>query len=745
MKLRFFLLAMIFVVITGGTTLKAEQIEIKVDGSKKMGTVPDVFSSSVWMVKANNRYQIERFFNENNPRIVHFTIDLLLPNTKSFEEYKQKLKNEFFNPSGGPYFLAQQVKKENAYLIIGLDPYTMPSWLSARKGDHRGAFTHEEWWTIEQLSPPQDYSLWGDVVYFTLKFLRDDLGVKKTGFYVGHEPNWLWFGSEESLFKYYEYAAKAAKKLGKDVLVGGLGAWDLMAKKEGCDYETLTPAVKELCKKEGNWTNPKGEPLLKSFIEYIAKHNVPLDFINWHTFSHDPHQFMEDGKTARQWLKDKKLDQVKLFVSDWTYWAGWPYPDDYLDTEETASNVLVALSYMHKGGIDWQGHDFDIFVDAHESDVIKKRRNAEFIGDWPIFTRNNIVKPVYNALKALSMVTGEKGNQSPKLLDVKVSDEDIGIAALSTLKDDEIALIVSNFVPQQQRFRPYLFKRLKKKANFDTADLKVMKECASAQTGRNKKDVILSCMEKFSRTTNDELKKEKAELFSKIYACSNEESASKISSCIKKSALNVQHSETKEIASFLSDTLKQSAAPTSLKINFMNLPFRVDSNATVYVIDKNHSNACRLNKKTEPSPSDTPCGIGGKVDKAVWQAEAESKKNAVRSVANLLISKRYSKEQIQQVKNSVAECKDARGKGKCLKEKLTSIGLKKTDLEDSIKVFKDDKQKMFFEETDKINHWDEISLEGSKRIEKLNTHDTIRTLNLTMEPNAIYVIVLKKK
>lgn len=87
---------------------------------------------------------------------------------------------------------------------------------------------------------------------------------------------------------------------------------------------------------------------------------------------------------------------------------------------------------------------------------------------------------------------------------------------------------------------------------------------------------------------------------------------------------NAKYPQTKIIASELSDTLKRTSSNKSLKIDFANLSFSPSAQATVYTIDSNNSNACKLNKKTEPSSTDTLCGIGGMVDKAVWQANADA-------------------------------------------------------------------------------------------------------------------------
>lgn len=743
MKIFLSLLTILIVLTVKPFYTFSETIEMKVNAAKGLGPVPDLFSSSIWIVKANNRHNIERFFKDNHPKAIQFTFDLFLPKTKSLEDYKQKFKNEFFHPSGIPYLVVQKAKEADAELIVGFDPFTIPAWLSLRQGDKRPAFTHESWWTIEQLSPPRDFKLWGEVVGFALSFLRNELGVKKLGFFVGHEPNWLWMGTEESLFQYYEAAARSAKNVSSEIKVGGLGPWSLTAKKEGADFEGITPAIGDLAKKEGGWKNPKGEPLLKSFIEYVAKNNVPLDFINWHSFTHNSRQLVSDGKTVSQWLKEKNLDNVRIYISDWAYWAGWPYPDDYLDTEETASEAITALFHMWEGGVDWHGHDFDIQVDAHENSRRKERRNAEFIGDWPLFTKHGIIKPVYNSFKALTMATKPDGEKIPELLRVESSADDI--IAISTMKDDGIYVLLSNFAPRQARLRSTVTKLLLEKSGFSPEEINWLKECIQEGKKSKRKDTLLACKDQFIARVKDGQKTEVVEFLANIYShLQKKPSMEGVLTYLGEVSSNAKYPQTKIIASELSDTLKRTSSNKSLKIDFANLSFSPSAQATVYTIDSNNSNACKLNKKTEPSSTDTLCGIGGMVDKAVWQANADANTYAQKNLEDFLLSKGYSTKHLEILREKIRTAKN-KGNLKELFDQLTKKGFQKKDIALGFRKLKAIRQNYLREQIDKINEWKEISLEGSKETTAVNVTKDTATLNISMEPNSVRLIILGKK
>lgn len=723
------------------TSVQAVEVEVKAD--RVLGAVPDVFSSSVWIVKANNRYQIERFLAENHPKAIQLTLDLFLPKTKSFSDYKTKLKDEYFVSSGVARLVVESAKEKGAYLIVGFDPFSMPSWLSSRQGDRRSALTHEKWWTIEQMSPTSNYKLWGETVSFLLTFLSEELGVKKLGFYVGHEPNWLWMGNEESLFKYYEAAARAAKKVSPEILVGGLGPWNLEAKKEGADFDGITQEIIELATRERDWKNPDDKPLLKSFIEYVSKFNVPLDFLNWHSFLHDSRVLVSDAKKASEWLRESHLDDVKLYISDWTYWAGWPYPDDYLDTEETAAQAIQALFHMWKGGVWGHGHDFDIQVDVHEVRRRSERNNAEFVGDWPLFTKHGIIKPIYNAFKALSLVTKPLGDSSsPTLLETNSSSDDL--ISIASMRNDGVYLLLSNHSPLQARLRGLLKKIIVTESNFSKEELAWLKNCLKENKLSKKEHPLLSCKEQFLARTTEPQKIELVEFLAKVYPLvKTSPNLKNLISHIREAANNLKHDKNKKIASLVSNTLKENFELKSVNINFTNLPFSPSSEAQVFSIDRRHSNACKLNKDSESAPSQALCGIDGRVDRAVWQAKADANEHAKEKLKGFLAKKGYSEEKIH---NALRQVELALKKGEATKviEALSKRGFRKKDITSGIEKLKAIRQERLAEEIDAINSWQEISLEGSKALVPLGTAKTGTAINVAMEPNSVKLIVIKK-
>jgi len=720
-----FVLSIFFLLLIGTSSIRAETLGLTVNASKILGPVPDILSSSVWISKAGtnrkyHRYQLNRFFSENNPKTIQFTFDVdFLHYSRSFDDFKRKL-SELFYPTSVCSLLIQYVKKAGAGLIVGFDPFSMPAWLSSKQGDHGQALAHSGFWTIERVSPPKDYELWGKVVKFTLTFLRNKLGAQRLGFYVGHEPNRDWLGSEESLFKYYEFAARAAKDVSTDIKIGGLGTWSVDARKADCRDSGYTKNVQRLCMKEGKWADPEKEPLVKNFIEYVARHKVPLDFINWHSFGNTPpSRFIEDAQTVEKWLKEAKLKGVALYPSDWTYWGNMSYPADIIDTEETASYYITAIHNMWKGGIDWHGHDFDIEVSSFENIRRKERKNSEFIGDWPVFTRSGVIKPVYNAFKALSLTTGSKRGMATKMIDAEFSFKN-SMVAITALKDDGIYLLLSNYVPTI-RLESYYgtekpFFRL---AESIRKELSAIKGCAMARMVNKQddkksiKDKISECKDMVAERLKDPYKIEALNTFMNMRAClpkeirnktlkdikdksvkeMNEKTISDTFSCINRTTSQVKNSALKKL--IREDILRFSDLfnmTKSVTINYVNLPFPLSSYATTYTVDSRHSNSCKHNKKTEKSSTDTQCGIGGEIDRHIWELRKKIKcRDDIRNCFK-------SEEIYEQYENGL----------------------------------------------NKINDSKDISLEGSMQKRPFRVTESGYLLDVDMEPNSIMLIILNK-
>lgn len=626
----------------------ASAATVIVDSGERLGRPPELLASNVWIVAKNDlrhRYYIEKFFAEQRPKVVQYTLsfDIFMQDTRNLEDYLKRLERVLLKEDGAPRLVMEGVKAADARLVVGFEPYSMPPWLSARRGDDRRAYVNEEWWTIERVSPPGDYVLAGRVVKETLRFLKDRIGVKKLGFYVGHEPETQWLGDEGSLFRYYEHAARAAKEVDPNIQVGGLGFYAIASRKVGCDDSHFTPATQDLCRKEGGWSDPRSVLMMRSFVNYCIQHKVPLDFINWHSFGIvPPDRYQGDATAIKGWLREGGLDRVVLYPSDWTYWAG-PYPTDYLDTEEAAAYVVSALYSMWKAGIAWHGHDLNIEVAGFEAKRARERQDAEFIGDWPLLTRHGVVKPVYNAFRAVTLLTAGSAEQ----IAASVSGApDLGVFA--TVKDDGVYVLMSNYMPGKEKAAQYALFRYFGRMGLSSEDVWLVLACRKISETKQEEQAA-RCRKLIDERLTTPKERQAIAFVRKARQCVGDRNGKREGgvACIRALA---ESSGSPDIARATDEALRPLAKrPVALAVQLEveRLPFAVAGNAKAFWIDRAHANACRANKATESRSTDTACGIGGRVDKAiaplVHQAKREMNDPAKRGLLQSRKGEMYEK------------------------------------------------------------------------------------------------------
>ncbi|MCF6158412.1 MAG: hypothetical protein E3K32_07535 [wastewater metagenome] len=726
---------------------------IRVDASKDWGGIPDILSSSLWITHPSEKdiYILHKFFSENRPSTIQLTIPLGGTDFKSFKrDMREYLSNE------GVSLVIEKSKEYNTTLIIGFDPAPMRSWLSSRPGDYRKIGKNTGSFNIEQTSPPANYHLWGEVVKETLTYFRNGLHVRNLGFYVGHEPNRDWLGSEESFFKYYEEAARAAKSVSKNIKVGGIGPWSVEAPKVPCDYPEYAPYVSDLCSADGGWADPQKQPLLRNFITYVAHYRLPLDFINWHSFGAIPEGFLKDADTIRGWLKESGIEEetIILFPSDWTYWAN-SYPADYLDGQENAAYCIQAIYYMWKAGIGWHGHDFNVFDDGLENAIKGNRQNKLFIGNWGIFTRRQqtgwgITKPVYNALKALTIVAGKNTDHSRRLISTQFPEKE-SIVAFSTLSDNRkrISLMISHYTPHDtEKLKKHILHKIETTTEFLEKEKIELKKCMEKNSGKRKDKALLECINKLIPTINDFGKTEAINFIKNIYPFLGDKK--RLEYILNTS--QIEYSETRKIANTLKDVIDD-VRPRQIQVHFTNIPFTGKAKLITYTIDDTYSNACTFNKSTEPTKTNAPCGMGGVIDQAVWTAKEEASKEGMKAAKDYLLSSGYTNKEIGFVEKNIKKYKNTSGIKQNLNQWIKKIHTKwnkyppkkiQADFKNAFERYRGSYRSSYYNALDTINNWNEISLEGSKREKEIVIKERTFVKDITVEPNSVYLFILKE-
>ena len=598
-------------------------INVNVNAGKQIGELPEMFKAGMWVVDSTEgtSYIFDKFAGENAMGIMQFQFGVEtnpLLYSESLKDYKQRLI-ELTKPGTILRNQLDKAKENKAHISMGLGGGTwfMPRWLSAynyraiddpvcngqpseiQNGKtvcdaYSIIFAELYGYNIGGNTYPNDWNAWKEVVQFTAKYYYEDeftdqdvgkikgFGIKDLSFWFGHEPDWGFFGSENDFFLMYENTAKAVKEMYPNIKVGGIGTVGISTPKT-CPYPEN---LKSFCTKHDTQDN---EPMMKNFIEYAAAKKVPIDFLNYHQFGEPPivEHFEKTKKETSKWLLENgfESDKVILYPADWSLEGVNCNPNAYpqldsLDTEYRSAYVVSSLYAMEKAGVKWHSHDFDVFDATGATKVSKERKGSIFDSCWPIFTRidnTQIIKPVYNSFKALSVLAGKNENEDIYRLKAEFDENSFVAAIASQTKDMKTTrVLLSNFIPKGEIAGEYRSKAIK------------------------------SCL--FSKGYSEN------ELKSLLEAVKNKQS---IPQEAKEDAAECQKKADAGIAAYAESPVNVKLAVSGLSPGSYTMK--------TYTIDKDNANSCRLKKKTEAEPSNTECGINGIIEQKIKLAKDEAR------------------------------------------------------------------------------------------------------------------------
>ena len=758
-----------------GSANQQDRVAVKVDAAASLGEMPFLFRTGIWLQdNPNYKYVLSKFTADNAVGKIQIEIGNELAGSKSFADFKEATKKRYAPGTVFRYGI-DEAKKTGQTLIIGQWPGKMPQWLSSRAGDSR--VYSDSGFKIGPFSPPKCYKEkcyqpkemtcyndecktetaaqleadgsvvgWRGVVDYTIKFFRDELGIKNLGYYFGHEQNKDWLGSEEEFYKTYEATAKAVKGVDPSIPLGGAGPWYYAASRLKCQPADFNQLGMDICATIPGWSMDNfKKPLNQNFLEYAEAHDLPVDFLNYHMFGEIPTAASQEqmAGTMRGWLAAAGFsEQTPLYPADWTIWSG-NYPADYIDTEYNAAYVVNSLYYMDKAGIAWHSHDFNV-----RSGVLEKPagKNAQFSGDWPIFTVSDIIKPVYNSFRAVSLVYGKAEGKAANRLKTEFNDE--FLTAVSSLTGDKktARVLLANFSPAGKKPRDFLMPELKK--------CMVERNYTEDQYGQ--------IMQALKKTDKAGLNEEGlgGGVISKII------DTAEFTAPLDAEAVKKDLSDCASSLKALSDRWESAAVTRrEIAVGIDNLPFSGKAILTVYRVDREHANSCRYNKRTEEKKTATECGVNGAIDKMAEQAKNEARKESLKTAQQYLKGLGYSDKEILQIKSQLVEpclgedvpatCFNGRIEKACEKFPEKNCNKAKQDLTEAYARAKQVGDDLFYYGRsgdlrasiwiDKINNDPNVSLEGSKETTEINIIEGRYEGTITLDPYALALIEISKK
>ncbi len=287
----------------------------------------------------------------------------------------------------------------------------MPKKLALRQDIH-------PFWYHPIVSPPKSYGKWDDLIRAFARHLIDRYGIEEVArwyFEVWNEPNidfWTGEPKESTYYELYDHTAKALKSVDTHLRVGG-------------------PSTSS-----AHWVT--------SFIQHVASHNVPVDFISSHGYADDT---VEDLFGTKQDIPmddrvcsaiRKVHDEIGSSLREGLplMWTEWNVPSFGPLQARDTSYVGAALAddiRQCDGLVTMMS--FWTFSDVFEEGGPKRE---PFDGGFGLIAMGGIKKPSYAAFALLHQLGNERiPQQASNVLVTRRHDGTVVVAAWNLVDPDK--------------------------------------------------------------------------------------------------------------------------------------------------------------------------------------------------------------------------------------------------------------------------------------------------------------------
>jgi hypothetical protein len=463
--------------------------------------------------------------------------------------------------------VARTIKRiKDAGAIVGADLDGMPRWLSSC-AENEGTFPQFTWKSpLWHVCAPNDYAEWAKLVERVVKiFAEEGLG----DFYWGlwGEPEWAFYGTEDEYLELYKATAPAVRRGSPQAKVGGTNDVGLLARKwqynkhdTVINYNTLTRAL---------------EPLMKTFLEYIGRERLPLDFIDWHFPTEDPcsEELEKQVLQAKVWLKTNGLDEnTPIRIGEWMV---SPCGDETAGELSAAAYVVSMLKEMARLGISFHSHNALMDQAGWTSGCWT---NVGFFSDAENRPAG-VARAKYNAFRLVSRLL-------PQRISATIDDPFVDAVATTDVNRENFTILLANYVnPCPGRIIQMVRSEILRSGILTTEELAAFDTCVTQQqkNGLDPRAAISFCL--------SPLPPDKQQQITQVV---------------------------QQIQSWIDERKRM---PVKITVSVKGLLTEA-YNLTRYSIDWEHGNACRYNKRTEPALTETACGEGGVIDQRWEQIKA---------------------------------------------------------------------------------------------------------------------------
>jgi xylan 1,4-beta-xylosidase len=278
--------------------------------------------------------------------------------------------------AGRPEYNFQYIDEVYDFLLsIGVKPFVELGFCpSALASGTRTIF----WWK-GNVTPPKDLDKWCALVVALARHFADRYGEDEVAswyFEVWNEPNLEDFftGTQADYFELYARSARAIKSVSRAYRVGG-------------------PAT-------------AGVAWVPEFIDYCARHQVPVDFVSTHdyavdvghldetgkagtTLSHNPRSIYGNVLAVREQIASSAMPALELHFTEWS--SSYTPSDPLHDSYHSAAFILDKLKNV---GAAADSMSYWVFTDIFEE---AGPRFTPFHGGFGLLNYQDICKPAFFA------------------------------------------------------------------------------------------------------------------------------------------------------------------------------------------------------------------------------------------------------------------------------------------------------------------------------------------------------------
>jgi hypothetical protein len=604
---------------------RALALDINVNASQP-SSLPDIFKPAFfpWEVPNSSAYQMVKATDDGLLNYIYGTDLTISWNVGDINQTSNAFLADTINALKSYYSsrgLDNWLKNNNVNLVIGIS--SMPKWLSANPSNNNPITPTTTCKPsgsdcIWAQSPPDpacyDFICsnnpnkpgWAALVKEVVKYFNGNpangnLGLNAS-FNVWHEPSWNYFyGTQQNYYDLYRYAvigieaAKAADPYIQNVKIAGPAAvgLDSKSKLDGSGYESA-------------------KSMMQDFIEYAGDNSIvynnntenvhinskyPIDIISFSGLNQYGNNWKNIADQIKGWLSSKGYSTtIPLMVQELGTWNIGSYLDPNRDSEYIASYVINQISWLDHAGISKYFFTtlFDFNVDP----------TREFNGRNDLWTGNFVIKPVYNAFKALAIFGGKLEGKQSNRLQTNFNDNDFVTAIASQTQDrSKTRILLSNFLPADGIINQCL--------------LGIYRTCMLAK-GYNLTDVNLILKALVATySINPPSGGISGITLNYLTQIINQTDFSPYNNTLVRADLINCNSQ---VVQKLGDLTYYTANPKQINLSISGLPFSGQATLTTYTIDKDHSNSCKANKATESPATIYVCGKDGVIDNAVHQS-----------------------------------------------------------------------------------------------------------------------------